>query len=528
MKVLKKIFYIFAALIIAACAFLLACALNPKLSDAFRTILYGNENVTGITQLFGNKNNSGSNDSTGSNVADGSSEGLGAISGENGFLNDTSDVIVTLPEEVGMLTGYQPVEGREQQIDDAVASSIKSTLTTGDTGEALSFDGVLYPYYMMLNESQQEVYKQIYANASQLITAFSPVKGIKSAELKQIFEAVVNDHPELFYLQTGYSVKYEKSGAVVEIQLSYYTLVNDIASARTKFNSAANSIIAGAKGLADDYEKEKYVHDALIANVVYDDSEPLGQSAYSALVGGKTVCAGYARANQYLLQQLGIPCYYCTGFSGENHAWNIVSLSDGFYNEDVTWDDTTPSTYNYFNRTDSDFKPTHVRTGMSEKLPACNGSRYRGLESGSAPEVTVPDKEDDGKEHMKPLRYEDVYGEGSNPATADELAHAALIQKLAEMGLKESDVIWNLDDYYTDCEKQLVACGSGEQHFYIIIPEELFAKLELVYGNNEYEKGFMQKALSTLGMDYYSIQIQAQRLGNGYYKLYHNVVTWKD
>ena len=71
-----------------------------------------------------------------------------------------------------------------------------------------------------------------------------------------------------------------------------------------------------------------YVHDRLISRISYSKAATMNQSAYSALVGGKTVCAGYARAFQYLMQKLGIPCYYCTGFAGENHAWNIIKLSD--------------------------------------------------------------------------------------------------------------------------------------------------------------------------------------------------------
>ena len=77
--------------------------------------------------------------------------------------------------------------------------------------------------------------------------------------------------------------------------------------------------------------KNKYVHDALASAVTYDLTADMNQSAYSALVNGKSdIIAGYARAYQYLLQQLGIPCYYCTGYSGGDHAWNIVKLEDGF------------------------------------------------------------------------------------------------------------------------------------------------------------------------------------------------------
>jgi hypothetical protein len=135
-----------------------------------------------------------------------------------------------------------------------------------------------------------------------------------------------------------------------------------------------------ARTLESDYEKEKYVHDKLLTKVSYNNSAAMNQSAYSALVNGQTVCAGYARAYQYLMQQLGIPCYYCTGYSGENHAWNIVKLHGDYYKVDVTWDDTNPHTYDYFNCSDADLAATHVRRGLSVKLPACMGELYDSLE----------------------------------------------------------------------------------------------------------------------------------------------------
>ena len=62
----------------------------------------------------------------------------------------------------------------------------------------------------------------------------------------------------------------------------------------------------------DSGEKEKYVHDTLIEMNKYDENEKLNQSAYSALVKGKTVCAGYSRAFMYIMNKLGIRTYYIT------------------------------------------------------------------------------------------------------------------------------------------------------------------------------------------------------------------------
>ena len=43
------------------------------------------------------------------------------------------------------------------------------------------------------------------------------------------------------------------------------------------------------------------------------------QTAYSALVNGSTVCAGYSKAFQLLMTKLGIPTYYVVGISKEEN-----------------------------------------------------------------------------------------------------------------------------------------------------------------------------------------------------------------
>ena len=91
-----------------------------------------------------------------------------------------------------------------------------------------------------------------------------------------------------------------------------------------------------------------------------------------------TVCAGYARSLQYILNKLGIPCYYIYGTAnGEYHAWNIVQLGGEWYNVDLTWcDQDTGAAYTYYNVTDAVLSANHTRGGMSQKLPAAAGTKY--------------------------------------------------------------------------------------------------------------------------------------------------------
>ena len=57
----------------------------------------------------------------------------------------------------------------------------------------------------------------------------------------------------------------------------------------------------------------KYIYEYLVNNVQYVEEAPDNQNIYSALVGKATVCAGYAKANQYLLNRMGIYCTYVIG-----------------------------------------------------------------------------------------------------------------------------------------------------------------------------------------------------------------------
>ncbi|MBE5858544.1 MAG: hypothetical protein E7301_00235 [Butyrivibrio sp.] len=273
---------------------------------------------------------------------------------------------------------YESLSGNGSQIEDSEVESL------GDSeidGSEYSFDTLYYPYYGMLSTSEKEVYAQVYANAIAYESSFVPVSQVSVSDVVEIMEAVYSDHPELFYLSTKYGYLYTSIDNCVQITLEYNELINDISSSTASFENAANQIIAGANELSSDYEKEKYVHDAIASICNYNENSSLSQSAYSALVNGSSVCAGYSRAFQYIMTKLNIPTYFVTGTATGNHAWNMVKLDDGYYNVDLTWDDQDEGIiYNYFNLSDADFSSTHTRTNLAINLPECNGSAYSNLE----------------------------------------------------------------------------------------------------------------------------------------------------
>lgn len=532
MKFIKRLFYTICILVMLGCAGVVYCALNPQVTEKLATAL--DENMEGIPDT-GVLYNDGDEPDIASGLQDGLTDDLtpeteqqpdlpdaSGVSGQADVSSeyqvpDDSDVVT--PDEVVSKNGYEPIREDGEQIADTEARSLEKELDTGELGSDLDFDAEMYPYYSMLNDKLKKLYKQIYANANQRLSSFAPVENVNTTELKTAFEAFFNDHPEIFWIQTGYSCKHTQDGQCIEVTLKFYPIVNDLDAAETEFETQAQNIVNGASAFGTDYEKEKYVHDALITKVEYDASAEMSQSAYSALVNGKTVCAGYARAFQYIMQQLGIPAYYCTGYSGEEHAWNIVRLGDEYYNVDVTWDDTDPATYDYFNKTDAEYAKTHVRKNLSIYLPACNGKTYTD-DGGKTPQTVEIPENAVVEKPVEPLTWESE-NSGKN---GDETVSEAL----KRAGVKQSDVIDTLEDYYKDCYAQLVALGSGDRQFTNVVTKVEWIVIEQEYTSGRYEEGYVNEALKELGMERFVIQIEAENLGDGYYRLYHNVVTWND
>lgn len=380
---------------------------------------------------------------------------------------------VTIPEAVSTLRGMTEPAATLAEVANEEADKLKTELDVGDTGSLLVFDQRFYPYYHMLNDSEKELYRQIYANAFGMIERFKPCVEVFSTNVGRVVEAVYMDNPVLFWVENSYGCKYGADGRVLEISLQYNEAAKKLDQSRQKFDEKAEEILRVASTLSSDYEKEKYVHDKLAAQVSYDAEAPMNQSAYSALVNGKTVCAGYTRAFQYLMQQLGIPCYYCRGYSGENHAWNIVELYGDYYNVDLTWDDAKPGNYDYFNKTDKDLQLTHIRKGASINLPACGGTLYGNLET----------------------NY------GQEPSEEEEEYSAGLIL------------------YYDRICERIEKNGLGSTTYTDLMDLSTWRELENAYvnGNNSFREEFLIRALHKAGAEYCIISFSAEKVTDNAY-----------
>ena len=185
-------------------------------------------------------------------------------------------------------------------------------------------------------------------------------------------EAVINDHPEAFWVMSSYDIQNNFHDGNYLVLYSKYSY-DEINAAFDEINAATENILAQIPDKADELQREIIIHDALVDEISYDleaaasdDSTADAFNIYGALVNKKAVCSGYAYAAKMLLNRVGIECRTVVGMSkNSGHMWNQVKINDNWYHLDITWDDPPPekevnySRYNYFNLTDDMVQINH-------------------------------------------------------------------------------------------------------------------------------------------------------------------------
>lgn len=212
---------------------------------------------------------------------------------------------------------------------------------------------------------------------------------LTAEETSRLFESFYLDNPEFFFIDRTYSL----AGQQINNQNVYDTLILQYTmnaeqriTATQQLNSAVERLLKDRPVTNDDYEMELYLHDALLSTCVYDQAatesstkHPNAYSAYGALVQGKAVCEGYAKAMQILLNSVSIPTTVVRGFSVENqmgHMWNLVKINDEYYYLDPTWNDNEPQHhYSYFNITSAALKRTHVIDATTPLAMNCTAEK---------------------------------------------------------------------------------------------------------------------------------------------------------
>lgn len=197
--------------------------------------------------------------------------------------------------------------------------------------------------YDCLSENEQTVYGEIYASI--LYMKEIELSTTDADQMEKVFQCVLNDHPEIFYVDGYTFTKYTRGSSVTKIMFeAAYTMDRaKIEETKEQIESSVSEILSGVPVGTDEYEKVKYVYEYIIENTEYNVAAENNQNICSVFLNNQSVCQGYAKATQYLLQRAGIKATLVVGFveGGEGHAWNLVFADGDYYYIDTTWGDAS-------------------------------------------------------------------------------------------------------------------------------------------------------------------------------------------
>lgn len=196
----------------------------------------------------------------------------------------------------------------------------------------------------------------------------------------EIFLMFNYSNPQYYFINGGYAY-IESRGILVP---TFYTEFQSGSKRSQATQAMKNTITSWESTIASagsTEQKAKAAHDLIAKKVQYDDNyltnpeNPFHQSAYSVFCDDHSVCAGYTKAFEMLMNGAGIDTI---ALLSTDHAWNMIKINDSWYHTDCTWDDMDGYSgyemiYNFFNRSESVIRSdgTHeIQSMFDGKLPA--------------------------------------------------------------------------------------------------------------------------------------------------------------
>lgn len=231
-------------------------------------------------------------------------------------------------------------------------------------------------YKETLDESKQKAYQQMLemlVNKEEQRTI-----ALKEEELLPVYEAVMADAPQLFYVE-GFQYHKVQQGYVVSPQ--YLFTKNQIMQYEQELNELKQALIKQFEQKPTTYLKVKAVYDFVIDQCSYKTDAKYHQTILSVLFFQESVCAGIAKTMKYLLNALDIPCFYLVGTSKANHeahAWNAVKIDGEYVYVDATWGNQNKEgkkqkTYAYLGFSQEAFEQLYI---PSQTIIEANGTTY--------------------------------------------------------------------------------------------------------------------------------------------------------
>ena len=165
--------------------------------------------------------------------------------------------------------GLGDIGGYIQQVQDAHTETIESEQTTEtdmpESEETLEELPSIYYAYHTLDKEGQKLYLEIYRSLQRMETD-TAVSTLDIDELNTVFQYVLADHPELFYVEGYQYTQYTTGNAMTKLTFTgTYTMTwENVQQTMQRIETVAEQMTVPLAQITDQYTIIRYLYDSLI------------------------------------------------------------------------------------------------------------------------------------------------------------------------------------------------------------------------------------------------------------------------
>lgn len=275
---------------------------------------------------------------------------------------------LSLADEAYEIGSVADLNGNHGDFTTLNTGEIKNSYHTGKFMEAEEKEAILAA---MEDEKKSQVINEIYNG----IKAYQDViylekYGINPDDLSVCYAAVMNNYPDMYYVNLRYSYTIFEDGEIDVFYPQYTMSADEVTATQSEIDAEVEMIMAQIQPGMSRIDQITAVTNYFADHYTYDHEHFQNPGDYvrhytiPALFIDKTaVCQGFGLGFQYVMEKLNIPCVTVQS-EAMGHLWNLVQAKEGsenWYHIDSTWNsqwsgESNINPYIFFLKSDNGIK----------------------------------------------------------------------------------------------------------------------------------------------------------------------------